>query len=66
MTETVQASLEPHVYKSGEISLVEKLGQRKPKCSQVSISSLVAAACCSLYMCLGACEKSQIKILPHS
>lgn len=37
MTETVQGSLEAQVYKSGEISLLEKLGQRKPKCSQVSV-----------------------------
>lgn len=29
------------------------------------VSSLVAAARGSLYMCLWACEKSQVKILPH-
>lgn len=36
----------------------------KLKCSEC-VSSLVAAACCSLYMCLWVYEKSQVKILSH-
>lgn len=36
----------------------------KLKCSKC-VSSLVAAACCSLYTCLWVYEKSQVKILSH-
>lgn len=34
---SVQVSLEPQVSKAGEISVVAKLGERKPKCFQVSV-----------------------------
>lgn len=36
----------------------------KLKCSE-RVSPLVAAACCSLYICLWVYEKSQVKILSH-